>query len=149
MKRVLPLIVIMAATGVYWTWARSHNDTSDRIAVSGNIELRQYEVSFKIAGRLAEITVNEGDTVRKGALLARIAPEQLEQSRDREAASLRAAELQLLQMKTAVDYQREANAGEYEWREAELRQAQAQLNQLLAGSRTQEIRQADSALEEA
>ena len=61
---------------------------SNRIRVSGNIELTEVNVSFKIPGRLIERAVTEGDQVRKGMVVARLDREQLLGQRDRSQAAL-------------------------------------------------------------
>ena len=149
MKRLLPLIIVAlgAAGGFYW-WQTTQSNGSGRILLSGNLELRQYEISFKTAGRLAELTVDEGSSVRKGALLARLDPQQVAQTRDREQAAVRVAESQFAQTGTAVEYQRAASESEIALRRAELAQAQAILRQLEAGSRPQEKRAAQAAVDD-
>ncbi len=146
MKRILPIIILVAAIAGYFLWKRSHQTDPNHIYLSGNIELREYQISFKTAGRLAELKVDEGDPVTAGMPLARIDAEQLLQTRDREKASLQIADTQLAQMRTAVAYQKETAAGEIQLRQAELAQARAQLAALEAGSRPQEIQQAAAAV---
>lgn len=150
MKRILPVLILIAvALGGYLWWRSAHREDPNRVVLSGNLELKQYEISFKTAGRLVELKAEEGDNVKKGMLLAKIDPDQIVQTRDREMASTRVAESQLAQIHAAVAYQRESNAGELDLRKAELAQAQAKLNELLAGSRPQEIQQARAAVADA
>ncbi len=127
-------------------WKR---DASDRIRISGNIELTQVNIAFKTAGRITELTFEEGTEVRKGATLARLDSNPLQQQRSRDAASVTLAETQLAQQKTGIEYQKASLAAEMEVREAAQRQAEARLEQLLAGSRPQEKEQARAAAEEA
>lgn len=149
MKRVLPLVILAAALGggFYW-WRSTHVAADGRILLSGNLELKQYEISFKTAGRLVELTTDEGAPVKKGALLARIDPQQVEQTRDREQAAVRVAETQLAQTGAAVEYQKAASEGEIALRRAEVAQAQAVLRQLESGSRPQEKRSSQAAVED-
>ncbi|MCX6595102.1 MAG: HlyD family efflux transporter periplasmic adaptor subunit [Acidobacteria bacterium] len=149
MKRVLPLVILAAALGggFYWWWTTQAGDPN-RILLSGNLELKQYEISFKTAGRLVELTVDEGGAVRKGALLARLDPQQVTQTRDREQAAVRVAETQLAQTGIVVEYQRAASESEIALRQAELAQAQAVLRQLESGSRPQEKRASQAAVED-
>lgn len=145
MKRILPIALILIAVAGYFLWKRSHQTDPNRIFLSGNIELKEYQISFKTAGRLMELSVDEGDAVKQGMHLARIDAEQLTQTRDREEAALQIANTQLAQMQTAVAYQRASASGEIELRQAELAQARAQLSALETGSRPQEIQQAEAA----
>lgn len=147
MKRIIPIAVIaLVAIIGYIVWKRTHEEDPNRIRLSGNIELKEYGISFKTAGRLVERVVDEGDNVKKDMFLARIDVDQITQARDRENAGLAMSEAQLAQMQTAVVLERESTAGEIELRKAELAQAQAQYSALEAGSRPQEIQQAQSAV---
>jgi HlyD family secretion protein len=116
------------------------------LAVSGNIELTEVNVSFKTPGRLVERLVDEGQRVRKGMVVARLDQEQLLRQRDRIRAALASAENRLLQQGTAIEFQTENVASQIQQRQAELRQAEANLAQLLAGSRKQDIEQARAAV---
>ncbi|MCC6857303.1 MAG: efflux RND transporter periplasmic adaptor subunit [Bryobacterales bacterium] len=119
------------------------------IRLSGNIEITEVNVAFKLAGKLVERTVDEGDPVKAGMVLARLDAEQLEAARSREQAALAASESQLTQLRTAIAYQRSSLAAETSLRQAELRAAEARLRELEAGSRQQEIEQARAAVEAA
>ncbi len=121
----------------------------DRIRVSGNIELTEVKIAFKVPGRLVELSVEEGAPVRNGTVLARLDAVQLQRQREREQAGLTVAESQLVQLRTSIEYLRAALSAELELRQAELKQAEARLDELLAGSRDQEIEQATAFAAEA
>ena len=142
---VLLLVALVGLLG-FRRWIGGRPET---IAVSGNIELTQVDIAFKIPGKLIERAVDEGEPVKKGMVLARLDAEQTKRQREREQAGRRAAESQLRQTVTAVQYQKETVEAEIELRQAELRQAEARLSELLAGFRKQEIEQARAAVEEA
>lgn len=127
-------------------WNRGNGST---ITLSGNLELTQVNIAFKTSGRLVELPIDEGADVRKGMMLARIDVDQLQKQRARDMASLTVAETQLTQQRTAVDYQKASLEADIETRKAALRQADAKLEELLAGSRRQEKEQARAAVEEA
>jgi HlyD family secretion protein len=139
---ILPLTLV---AGCGW-WNRGDED---RVVISGNIELTQVNVAFKSGGEVVELPVEEGSEVQKGALLARLDADTLEKQRDRDAATVDVARSQLAQQKTAVEYQRASLVAEIEARKAALRQAEAKLEELQAGSREQEIAQARAVVEEA
>ncbi len=142
---VVLLLVLVGLLGLR-RWIGGRPET---IAISGNIELTQVDVAFKIPGKLIERAVDEGEPVRKGMVLARLDAEQTKRQREREQAGQMAAESQLRQIVTAAQYQKETLEAEIELRQAELRQAEAGLSELLAGFRKQEIEQARAAAEEA
>ncbi|HBY60168.1 MAG TPA: hypothetical protein DEH78_10120 [Solibacterales bacterium] len=152
MKRVrIVLLLAIAAAAVAVALFRS--GVFDRVdpnvvKLSGNIELTEVEVSFKIPGKIAELNVREGDFVRAGHVLARIDPEQMEQQRSRDRAGVAAAETQANQARAALDFQRSALNNEIELRRAELKAAEIRLRELETGSRPQEIQQAKARVSE-
>jgi HlyD family secretion protein len=148
-KTTMALIVALSA-GSLSTGCSIWNKSSDNIiSLSGNIELTQVNLAFKTAGKLIELTIEEGTEVRQGAVLARLDVDQLQKQQEREQASLAVAESQMVQQKTAIQYQKVSLEADIEMRQAALRQAEARLQQLLAGSRDQEIKQAKAQAEEA
>jgi len=149
--RRLRIAAILAAAALIVLLAlRRWSGSSDgSIRLSGNIEMTEVKVSFKISGKLAERLVEEGDAVEKGAVVARLDQEQLLHQRDQARAALQAAESQLVQLKTAIAYQRATLAAQLEERRAAVEAARAQLAELEAGSRPQEIERARARLQEA
>ncbi len=146
MKRVIPILVLLAAVAGYFWWNRTHAEDPDSIRLSGNIEFKKVDIAFKTAGKLVELTVDEGANVTKDMMIARLDREQMTRMRERDAATVDSAESQLVQMQTAIRYQKEMTAGETSVRESELRQAKAKLQELLDGARPQELAQARSAV---
>jgi HlyD family secretion protein len=114
---------------------------SDRVHVSGNIELTEVDMSFKTAGRLVERRFDEGDTVKKGDIVAELDRDQLSQQKDRDVAAVASADSQYQQLQTSIAMQKETLAGDIAARKADLAQARAHLEELLNGSRPQEIQE--------
>jgi multidrug resistance efflux pump len=72
-KRIVIIIVLLAAAGAaVYAIRASGRKPDNRIVVSGNIELTEVNIAFKTAGRLIERTVDEGDKVTKGQIIARL-----------------------------------------------------------------------------
>jgi HlyD family secretion protein len=141
------VLSIFGVAGAVWSWAT--DEEGDLIRVSGNVELTEIHVSFKTAGQLVDLAVDEGDAVRKDMTLARIDPEQVERQLEREQAGLVAAESHLVQLNTQILYEREKSDSDIALRQAELKQVQAHLDELLAGARPQEIQQARASVADA
>ncbi len=144
-KKIIPVVLVLAVVVAVFAargWRRGANG---RILVSGNIELTEADIGFKTPGKLLELRVAEGDQVRKDAVIARLDREQVSRQRASAQAAREAAASGLQQLQTAIAWQRETLAADNELRRAELRQAEARLNDLLAGSRPQEIQQARAA----
>lgn len=149
-KKFIPVILIfgIALIGLLWfRWSKSENKNA--ILLSGNIELTEVNIAFKIPGKLVELTVDEGNPVKKGMVIARLHQEQLLHQRDRARAALAVSESRLAQLHTAIEYQRETVQAQIEQRQAESSQVEVRLKELLAGSRTQEIEQARAAVHRA
>jgi HlyD family secretion protein len=132
--------LLVVAVALAAPWALSRFRSEDGLALSGTIEGTQVDVSAKIAGRIAELPVREGQTVERGRVIVRLEADELAAEARRADGALAAAQAQLRDLL--------AGARGEEIREAQARaaRAEAQLADLLAGSRQQEIEQARAAL---
>jgi HlyD family secretion protein len=147
-RLILPLIIVAAALGGWWYWS-AHKDGNGELKLSGNIEFTTVDLSFKYPGKLVELDVDEGDSVKKSLVLARLDRLENEHQLGREEASVASAQSNLTQLKTAIDYQSAEIASDVALKTAQLQQAEAKLTELLNGSRTEEIGQARAEREEA
>jgi multidrug resistance efflux pump len=107
------MLVIGALAGGWWWWQSTVYVTTDDARIDGTIST----VSSKMAGRIQELLVKEGDSVKKGQLIARIDTRDYLAAWDQAGAAVAAG--------------------------------QAKLAELKAGSRAQEIQQAQAAVEQA
>lgn len=147
-RLILPLVLVVAALGGWWYWS-AHKDGDGVLRLSGNIEFTTVDLSFKYPGRLVELDVDEGDSVKKSLVLARLDRQENEHQLGRERASVASAQSNLVQLRTAIDYQSAAIESDVALKRAQLQQAEARLTELLNGSRTEEIGQARAEREEA
>lgn len=112
-RRVIAVPVVLALVGLgAWLAFRPGGDDAGALEASGTVEATEADLGFQVGGRIAEISVREGDRVEAGALLARLDDAEL-------AARLVAAEAQL---DAARQVLRELERGA---RPEELRQAEA------------------------
>ncbi len=150
-KRIIAVIVVVLVliAAVLYFLNRNERNQSDQIVVSGNIELTEVNIAFKTAGRLIERSVDEGDVVKKGQVIARLDRDQLLAQRDREKAGLQSAKSQFAQAETALAWQRGNQAAELDQRRAELASYQARLQELKSGSRPEEILEAKATVDSA
>src|ERR1700691_4607789 len=148
MKKLILAVVLIAVVGTAGVLAyRSmHADPTDRILVSGNIELNQVDIAFKTSGRLIERAVNEGDPVHKGMVIARLDRKQLLRQRETAQASLETSQAPLTEAQSALQWQRETMQADLQLKNADVSAAQSQLLQLKNGARPQEIQQANAAV---
>ena len=94
MKKVvilLTLVGLVAAVAYMYIQATSVKDLGV-IHVSGNIEITDVEVSFKIPGRVKDRRVSEGESVRAGEIIAQLDAEDLVQE-----VAVRDAEVRIAQ----------------------------------------------------
>jgi HlyD family secretion protein len=88
-KSVRILLVLLVLGGVgYFVWNKYFRVQADphRIAVAGRIEGDDATLASKVAGRLREIKVREGDTVKAGDVIALLDDEQI-RAREQQAQS--------------------------------------------------------------
>ena len=151
MKRIVPILLLaLAVAAGVWFYQRSRNAATDgEIRLSGNIEMTQVSVAFKQPGRIVALAVEEGAMVTKGQVVARIDRESVNQQRVRDQAGVASAQAQFDQVQTAVAWQKQAVEREMELRSAEVRAVEAQLKEVLTGSRPQELQQSEAALSDA
>jgi HlyD family secretion protein len=149
-KRIILVVAVVAvALGAWLVFGWLRRPAMPGIVVSGNIELTEIAVSFKVPGKLAELHVDEGASVKRGMLIARLDSEQIRRQRDGYDAAAQAAESGYRQLLTAISLQKETLAANTQLGQAEVRQAKAHLDEMLAGSRSQEVAQAHAALDDA
>ncbi|MGA1869927.1 MAG: efflux RND transporter periplasmic adaptor subunit [bacterium] len=144
-KLFLLIILIIGCTVIGWAVVRRTNhNNAGTLTLSGNIELTEVTIAFKIPGKIVELPVNEGDFVSKDALIAQLDQTQLIHQRNRARAVLTGIDAKLAQLRVAIEHQKETVEGQIAIREAELHQAQTRFSELEAGSRVQEIREAEA-----
>lgn len=150
-KRIILILIVLAAVGVaaVYVFRGMGSDKSGRIVVSGNIELTEVNIAFKTAGRLIERTVDEGDAVKKGQIIARLDRDQLMAQREREVAGLESARTQLAQSETSLEWEKATLAADIEQRRADLASNEARLAELNNGARPQEKLDARAAVDSA
>src|SRR5579863_2069237 len=149
-KRIIIILVLAAAAmaGVY-AYRGANKTPENRVAVSGNIELTEVNIAFKTAGKLIERTVDEGDLVKKGQVIARLDRDQLVAQRDREVAGLQSAESQLAQAQTSLQWEKDTLAGDIEQKTADVASNEARLAEVKNGARPQEKLDAQAAVDSA
>lgn len=71
LRIIIPLLILLIG-GIFGYRVYQHQKDDDRLRFSGNIEITEIRMSFRIAGQLVQRQVEEGDTVHKEQLLARL-----------------------------------------------------------------------------
>jgi len=135
-------LIAAAALGYRIVAGRSGN-RGDTVQVSGNIEVTDAEVSFRIPGRVIARLVEEGELVKKGQVVALLDDADLKHE-----VALRRAEYQAA-YNALVELEAGARPEELAAAHAAAAKAKALLAELEAGSRPQEIAVAEAALSSA
>lgn len=103
LKIIVPLVLVLAAAGLglrYWLTRPDPN----AIELSGRIEGYETDLGAKVGGRIAEVTVREGDTVKADQVVARLDDAELQAQLAAAQARVAAAQQQVnqAQLQTAV-----------------------------------------------
>ena len=70
-KKIIILVLLILVIGgtLGFLYLKNHKVTNE-LTLYGNIEIRQVDLSFQVAGRIEKMLKEEGDTVKRGDLLA-------------------------------------------------------------------------------
>ncbi len=110
-----------------------------RIQASGNVRpVQSVNLSPKSQGRIAELLVEQGDTVQQGQIVARMESDEVQAGVQQAKAALAQAEARLEKQRSGSRAEEVAQA------QARLEKAKATLAQLRAGSRLEDIGEASA-----
>ena len=143
-KIVIALLVLLIAGSAIWYFLiRTPAEPQNVIKLSGRIEGDDTTVSTKVAGRIREIQVREGDQVKAGQVIAVIDDEQIQAREEQERSKVLQAEARVLsaqqqiavlnaqldESNIGVDQARIDAQGRVSQAEAQVAHAEAQLAQ--------------------
>jgi HlyD family secretion protein len=143
--RILILIIIVAiAIGAAVKYGSDRKASNPgEIRLSGNIEVTQVDLSFRIPGWVSQRLVDEGMIVTAGQTIATLDPTELNQEAERLTAGADTAQSVLAELEAGSRPEEIAQA------QAALQKAKSRLDELVAGSRPQEIAAAQAAVDRA
>ncbi|NIM06859.1 MAG: efflux RND transporter periplasmic adaptor subunit [Armatimonadetes bacterium] len=124
-------------------------DLTDTLSATGVVEAVQVDVAPKIVGRVEVLLADEGDSVEEGQLIARLDAAELEAALSQYGAALRMAQAEVGRVETALEHERAASKARIDSAQAARKAAQANLQDLRAGARPQEIESARQEVEAA
>ncbi len=145
---IIPVLAIVAGAVLYYQFWQSQSHQGTRIPVSGNIEATTVDVAFKIPGKIEKLLVEEGDLVKEGQLIAVLEHNDLLAQKAKAEASLEAAQTRLPALQKNIEFQDKASNQEISQAEAAVTAAESRLQQLLTGSRPQEIQAAKAEVDQ-
>ncbi|QBH97669.1 secretion protein HlyD [Limnobaculum zhutongyuii] len=71
-KLLLIIVVILCAIAAFYSWNSYNNSRNSTLSLYGNVDIRTVNLNFRVGGRLASLTVDEGDRVKSGQILGRL-----------------------------------------------------------------------------
>ncbi|MCB1969149.1 MAG: HlyD family efflux transporter periplasmic adaptor subunit [Geminicoccaceae bacterium] len=100
MKRILPVVLILALAAGGWLWWNQRAATGqDSLTLYGNIDVRQIALAFDGNGRITELGVEEGDEVAADQVIGRLDTRALELQAKAQAATVEAQRQNLLELR--------------------------------------------------
>lgn len=142
LRIVLPLIIVILASTYTYKWYTSKENGSS-LQFSGNIEVTEAQMSFRIPGRLLERLVDEGERVKKDQPLAKLEKDDQEIAVAKAKANLNYAKAVLAELEAGSRQEDITRA------DARVVQAEQALTELQNGSRSEEIEGSRAELERA
>ena len=70
----LAVLIVLAGVGTYLWHQRGAKDPGAAFSLSGNVDVHQVELAFRVSGRISELKVQEGDQVHAGQVLGQLDP---------------------------------------------------------------------------
>ncbi len=110
---------------------------------SGTLEATQAELSFQAAGRVVDLPVDEGQSVEKDQILAVLDRSEYQARYDQAKANMDAAKADLARLAVNLDVYRNVLPADVERYEAGVSVLKAQMDQMEAGYRVQDVEKAD------
>jgi len=99
MKKILiPLTLLALSVAIWAVWPVEHNHADKPLTLYGNVDIRQIALAFEGSGRITALEVEEGDTVRRGQILARLDTRTLALQAEQARADITAREQALLRL---------------------------------------------------
>jgi len=99
---VIPVLILIAGAAAWWFLLRGPASPDGIISLSGRIESDDAAVAAKTTGRIREITVREGDTVKAGQLIAVLDDEQIRARESQERSAVEQAEAKIKQARQQI-----------------------------------------------
>ena len=133
----LGAVVLALAAGAWYWWA-DRAAPSGLLQINGRIEGDQIAVAPKAAGRISELLVREGDEVKAGQLLARLADEAVDARHAQTLAGAAAQRAQALALDTSAALLQSETAVQLATAQAGLVAARAELGRAQAAAMQEE-----------
>jgi HlyD family secretion protein len=143
-RKAIPLLILLLAVAglLYYLFFYRPGHTDNLIRTSGHIEVTDVDMSFRLAGHVARLLVDEGYQVKKGDLLAELDQEVLKSRRDQVAAQVKELEAREASLSLSIEIREGVLDAEVGRAKAGVSAADARYQSLRTGSREEEIAEA-------
>lgn len=130
------VVLLVVAAAVFGVWMTTRGNKSTDLVLSGTIETHDIQVGSKVGGRVSQVLVVEGQTVKAGDVLVKFDVAELKAQREQLLAKIAQAEAVVSKLKNGFRVEEVAQA------EAAVEREKAVMESLKNGPRPQEIAQA-------
>lgn len=73
MKKIISFVVVLlAVAGIGLLYHKYYPGTETELILYGNVDIREVDLGFRVAGRLSKLFYDEGDNVKTGEVIARL-----------------------------------------------------------------------------
>lgn len=142
-KRLIIIFFLTILMGIgALVYLLQHRAQTTELYYSGTIEAKQAELAFQVNGKVVDLPVNEGQRVSKNQILTKLDQSEFLARRAQAQANLNSSIKALQQKEDILDLYKSTLPDEVARAEAAVTALEAQLNDLKAGSRAQEIERA-------
>jgi HlyD family secretion protein len=140
---ILIFVLLIAGSVIFYLYRENAGQKTAPVRLSGNIEVVEVQLSFRIAGWVSQRPIDEGQKVTAGQLAAKIDPSELEIEIQQRQSAVSTAKAALAELEAGSRPEEIATS------EASADRAKSVLDELLAGSRPQDIDAAKAAVDRA
>jgi HlyD family secretion protein len=159
-SRALPLIITLAVAGAagWWGWAKTHpvedptakmltdkvkrGDLVETVTATGSVTAQtgaQVKIGSQITGTIKRLYADVGSQVKAGQMIAELDLPDMRAQMEQAQASVRQAQVRLLEQQTGLDMQKNQSSSAVEDAKAAVRSAQARLESAEASSSQQNV----------
>ncbi|RJR50854.1 MAG: HlyD family efflux transporter periplasmic adaptor subunit [Desulfobacteraceae bacterium] len=145
-RKALPLLVlVLAVAGVlYYLFLFQAGRDEGAIRTSGQIETTEIDMSFRLAGHVSRLHVDEGYQVTRGMPIAELDRQVIQARRDQTAAQVAELEARVASLALTIDIREGVLDAEVKRARAGVSAAGARYQSLKTGSREEEIAEASA-----
>ena len=101
----IAFLILLVSIGAFFYYQKEKNQAAkeaSELCLSGNVDVREVALAFRGSDRITDIFVEEGDSVKKGQLLAKLDPEEVSLKIQQVTSQIEAQENVVLRLKNGT-----------------------------------------------